>query len=116
GAVQSFVAVGGNPITDQIRQQDFDRVNGLLERVEQEVKTEFTVGAVDAIDRLGGPLDHALAMWTVRAARNAAWTNAQVLWGLGGFPPLRDRFFSKLDSMVGMTGRGLLLVRDPSLL
>ena len=36
-------------------------------------------------------------LWNVRAARNAAWTNAQVLWGLGGFPPLRGRFFSKLE-------------------
>jgi hypothetical protein len=48
-------------------------------------------------------------MWNVRAARSAAWTNAQVLWGLGDVPSVRDRFFSKLDSLVGMTGRGLLL-------
>ena len=116
GIVQSFLALGGNPITDRIREMDFDRVNDLLERVEQEVKSEFSVGAVEAIDRLGGPVDDAVAMWNVRAARSAAWTNAQVLWGLGGFPLLRDRFFSKLDSLVGMTGRGLLLSFDPSVI
>jgi hypothetical protein len=82
--------------------------------VEQDVKREFAVGAIDAIDRLGGPVDDAIAMWNVRAARSAAWTNAQVLWGLGGIPLLRDRFFTKLDSLVGMTGRGLLLALDPS--
>jgi hypothetical protein len=114
GIVQSFAALGGDPIVDTLREQDFVSVNGLLERVEQDVKTEFTLGVVGAIDRLGGPVDDAIAMWNVRAARSAAWTNAQVLWGLRGLPPLRDRFFSKLDSLVGMTGRGLLVLRHPS--
>jgi Family of unknown function (DUF5995) len=116
GIVQSFLALGGDPITDDLREKDFDSVNDILERVEQEVKTEFTVGVVGAVDRLGGSVDDAVAMWNVRAARSAAWTNAQVLWGLRGVPRVRDRFFTKLDSLVGMTGRGLLLPRDPAIL
>ena len=109
GIVQSFVALGGDPITDDLREKDFDSVNDILERVEQEVKTEFTTGVVGAVDRLGGRVDDAVAMWKVKAARSAAWTNAQVLWGLRGRPRLSDRFFAKLDGMVGMAGRGLLL-------
>ena len=116
GIVQSFLALGGNPITDGLREKDFDSVNGILERVEQDVKTEFTVGIVGDVDRLGGPVDDAVAMWKVREARSAAWTNAQVLWGLRGLPLVRDRFFSKLDGLVGMSGRGLLLPRDPAIL
>jgi hypothetical protein len=116
GIVQSFLALGGDPITADLREQDFDSVNDILERVEQEVKTEFTVGVVGDVDRLGGPVDDAVAMWKVREARSAAWTNAQVLWGLRGLPPLRDRFFAKLDGLVGMTGRGLLVPRDPAIL
>jgi hypothetical protein len=115
GIVQSFLALGGDPITDELRKKDFDRVNDILERVEQEVKTEFTVGIVGAVDRLGGPADDAVAMWKVRAARSAAWTNGQVLWGLRGLPRLRDAFFAKLDGLVGMAGRGLLLPRDPAI-
>ena len=112
GVVRSFVALGGDPITDNLREQDFDSVNAILERVEGEVKTEFTVGVLGVIDRLGGPVDDAIAMWKVKAARSAAWTNAQVLWGLRPLPPLRDRFFSKLDGLVGLTGQGLLQPRD----
>jgi len=115
GIVQTFVTLGGDPITDTIREADFTSLNDLLERVEQEVKGEFSVGVVGVIDRLGGQADDALAMWSVRSARSAAWTNAQVLWQLGHVPLLRRRFFSRLDSLVGMTGRGLLLVRDPGL-
>jgi Family of unknown function (DUF5995) len=113
GIVQSFLALGGDPITGDLREKDFDSINEILERVEDEVKAEFTVGVVGAIDRLGGQVDDAVAMWKVRAARSAAWTNAQVLWGLRGLPHLRDRFFDRLDGLVGMTGRGLLLPRGP---
>ena len=111
GIVRSFVALGGDPITDDVRERDFNSVNDVLERVEQEVKIEFTTGLVGALDRLGGPVDDAVAMWKVRAARSAAWTNGQVLWGLRGLPILRDRFFDRLDGMVGLTGRGLLQSR-----
>jgi hypothetical protein len=69
---------------------------------------------VGAVDRLCGPVDDAVAMWKVRAARSAAWTNAQVLWGLRTMPGLRDRFFDRLDGLVGLTGRGLLLPRGVS--
>lgn len=112
GIVQTFLALGGDPLNDPTREQDFERVNDLLERVEARVKTEFTIGVVGAVDRLGGEVDDTAAMWNVRAARSAAWTNGQVLWGLRGTPLLRNRFFDKLDRMVGMTGRGMLVPRD----
>ena len=111
GIVQSFLALGGDPITDQRREQDFESVNDILERVEEEVKTEFSTGIVGVIDRVGGAADDAVAMWKVRAARSAAWTNGQVLWGLRNQSRLRDRFFTRLDGLVGMAGRGLLLPR-----
>lgn len=113
GIVQSFLALGGDPITGDLRERDFDSINEILERVEGEVKAEFAVGVVGAVDHLGGQVDDAVAMWKVRAARSAAWTNAQVLWGLRGTPRLRDRFFNRLDGLVGMTARGLLLPLGP---
>lgn len=112
GIVQSFAALGGDPLLDELREQDFNSVNGILERVEQEVKVEFATGLVGSLDRIGGPLDDALAMWKVRAARSAAWTNAQVLWGLRRTPRLRDRFFGRLDSLVGMAGQAFLVPLD----
>jgi hypothetical protein len=112
GIVQSFGALGGDPRFDAQRERDFDSVNDILERVEEEVKVEFATGVVGAIDQLGGDVDDAVAMWKVRVARSAAWTNAQVLWGLRDMPLLRDRFFSRLDSLVGLAGRGLLHPRQ----
>ena len=114
GIVRAFLELGGDVITDSVREGDFNSVNDILERVEQEVKTEFMRGVLGAIDRLGGPVDDAVAMWNVRTARSAAWTNAQVLWGLRRVPPLRDRFFRRLDGLVGLASRGLLLPRRPA--
>ena len=111
GIVRAFLELGGDVITDSVRENDFNSVNEILERVEQEVKAEFMLGVLGAIDRLGGPMDDAVAMWNVRTARSAAWTNAQVMWGLRRVPLLRDRFFRRLDGLVGLASRGLLLPR-----
>ena len=59
GIVQSFLALGGDPITDDLRERDFDSVNDILERVEEEVKAEFTVGLV-------GPSIASADRWTMR--------------------------------------------------
>ena len=43
GIVQSFVALGGDPIADERRENDFDSINDILDRVEEEVKTESAI-------------------------------------------------------------------------
>lgn len=114
GIVQCFTALGGDPLSDTRRRQDFDSVNAILERVEEEVKAEFAVGIIGVVDEVGHHIDDELAMWKVRKARAAAWTNAKVLWTLAGVPPLRDDFFRRLDGLVGLASLGLLLPRLPS--
>ena len=109
GIVQSFRALGGNPITDRTREQDFERVNDLLERVEHQVKPS-------------SPL--------VRSRSSIAWAARSTMpWPCGTFerraaPRGRmPRFYgdsamfhscvidssASCDSLVGMTSRGLLL-------
>ena len=63
---------------------------------------EFSTGIVALVDAAGGEVDDAVAMWKVRAAREAAWTNAEVLWALRAAPALRDAFFSRLDASPGL--------------
>ena len=112
GVVQVFITMGGDLLTDEAREQDFENLNPILEQVEQTVKAEFTIGLIGVIDEAGGAADDAVAMWKVRAARAAAWTNAQVLWGLRHTPRLRARFYDRLDGLVGLSGRGLLIPLD----
>jgi len=108
GIVRVFTALGGDPSSDVARRHDFDSVNALLERVEGQVKGDFSIGVIGAVDVLAGRLDDIAAMWNVRAARDAAWTNAEVLWTLRVTPHLRAAFFETLDKSTGLAGRGLL--------
>lgn len=106
--VGTYQAMGGEPVDADPRHTDFERVNGILETVETQVKAEFSTGLVAVVDAAAGRVDDAVAMWSVGKAREAAWTHAQVLWALRPAPALRDRFFARLDRLTGFAGRGFV--------
>jgi Family of unknown function (DUF5995) len=99
---------GRFPSRDSARYGDFGRVNDILERVEGSVRPQLATGLLGEIDHALGALDSVLAMWKVRQAREAAWTNGEVLWHLRATPLLRRDFLARLDSMTGFASRGLL--------
>ncbi|HEY5618034.1 MAG TPA: DUF5995 family protein [Vicinamibacterales bacterium] len=96
------------PSKDGERYRDFLRVNDVLERVEVELQPVLSTGVIGALDVALGDLDTILAMWKVRNAREAAWTNGEVVWHLRVAPHLRREYLARLDHMVGFAGRGLL--------
>lgn len=109
GIVSVFEQMGGDPDYADDRRRDFDSINALLEGVEDDIKPEFSIGLIGAVDVLAGQLDDVAAMWKVRAARAAAWTNAEVLWTLRRTGRLHDAFLERLDGLTALAGRGLLL-------
>ncbi len=98
--------------TPQFR--DFERVNTLLEQVETEVKQQLATGIFGLAAEDLGRLGDVLAMWSVRHARDTAWTNAQILWTLRALPVPKpaDDFLLGLDRLVGVGSRGLLIPVD----
>jgi len=88
--------------------RDFTAVDGLLARVQDEIKEKFTTGVVRDIDRIGGRLDDLLANWSIERARDNAWTQAQTLSALGGSKVLREQFLVAMGRTVGFAGRALL--------
>jgi hypothetical protein len=101
---------GAGPDRTGPRHADYVLVNGLLENVEAAAAANLTTGLLAHIARLGRA-DDQLAMWKVREARNAAWTHAEVLWQLRGFPTLAGQYLTAVDRMAGFAGRGLLLAK-----
>jgi hypothetical protein len=59
-------------------------------------------------DEALGRVDDVIAIWSVARARDAAWSNARVLWALRDEPDLRRPFVESLDGLVGLASRGLL--------
>jgi hypothetical protein len=106
--VQTYQNTGGSPSRGDPHHVDYERVNDVLDGVERQVRKDFDTGIIGVIDAAAGPVDDVIAMWSVRAARDAAWTHAELLWNLRGLPTLRDDFFATLDNFTGFAARGLL--------
>jgi hypothetical protein len=97
---------------------DFARINDLLATVEAEVKREYLTGWLRTVDRFVHRIhriDDVLAMWNIRRARDAAWTNAEALWAVRDNGDLSRDYLATLDRMVGLAGRGLLVPADTAL-
>jgi hypothetical protein len=109
--VQTGKELGIVPQIGTPQHRDFERVNTILEQVESRIKEEFATGVVAGVVENLGDVADIIAMWNVRAARETAWVNAQVLWNLRGlpFPALADNYIKNLDRLVGFAGRGLLV-------
>lgn len=91
---------------------DFLRVNRVLAEVEAAVREEYVPRRLRLLARIVhrfDRVDDVVAMWSVERARDAAWTNAEALWALGGDPQLAQSFVLTLERSVGLAGRGLLV-------
>lgn len=88
---------------------DFEHVNNILELVEAEALPILATGIVGVIDENLGQLDNVLALWGVRAARETAWSNAEILWMVRNNPILRKVKMEATDSITGALGRALII-------
>lgn len=101
-----------SPTSPGIR-DDYLKVNALLAAVQQEVRQSFLDGLALEVDRVhAGPVADLVGAWSINRARDAAWTNANVLWRLEGHEPLRGDYAATLSRSVGLAGRLLLTPVD----
>jgi hypothetical protein len=103
-------ADGAGPDRASAHHADYERVNDTLDSVEPGAAATLVTGLLAELAGLGRA-DDILAMWSVREARNAAWTHAEVLWQLRALPVLSAQYLATMDRMAGLAGRGLLLAR-----
>ncbi len=87
---------------------DYQRITGILESVQEQVRRSFFDGIHLELDAVAAPVTNLVGSWSIARARDAAWTNARVLWELQGVEPLRTDFLDRLDRSVGLAGRCLL--------
>jgi hypothetical protein len=100
---------GVRPDRDAGEYRDYIAVNGLIKRTEAETKVWLLTGAIELLDRHFGPIDDAIAVWNVTAAREAAWTHAEVLYELSDTGFVERRYRDVLDRTAGLIGRAMLL-------
>jgi hypothetical protein len=100
--------LGHNLDRDTPQHRAYTTVDSILERVQDEIKERFTTGIIKEIDQAGGRVDDMVASWSVSAARDNAWTQAQILDALGANEFLRHQYLTALGRNVGFAGRALL--------
>lgn len=107
--VQTGQELNIRPRRNTPEHRDFEHVNGILELVEAEVLPIIATGIIGVIDESLGRLDNVLALWGVRAARETAWSNAEILWVVRNSAILRKVKMEASDSITGALGRALII-------
>ena len=98
-----------NPQYGGTEYQDYTALNSTLDNLIESAKRTLHVRL------LGDPLppvshlEDTIAAWSVSAAREAAWQNAEVLWHLRAVPPLSATFMDTLDGLTTVAGKALLV-------
>jgi hypothetical protein len=98
-----------NPQYGGEQYQDYTALNSNLDSLIESAKRTLHVRL------LGDPLppvshlEDTIAAWSVSAAREAAWQNAELLWHLRAVPPLSSTFMDTLDGLTTVAGKALLV-------
>jgi hypothetical protein len=91
------------------QKHDYDAVNAILKATEARVKRWLLTDAVKELDHEVAPADDVAVIWSIEAAREAAWLRGQVLWHLRDEPALTDAYLAVNDRETELAGRAILL-------
>jgi len=88
---------------------DFTAVNNTLDGLIQAAKTTLNVRLPgDALPPVSH-LEDTLAAWSLSAARESAWNNAELLWNLADAPLVSATFLDTLDGLTAVASKALLV-------
>jgi hypothetical protein len=89
-------------------QEDYQKVDLLLDATVQRVRESFESSAELSVDQHLRAVANLAGGWAINTARDVAWNNAVVLWGLRAEPGARDLFQQGLASTAAAASRLLL--------
>ena len=105
---QTWTELGLEPLNSGALRRDFDAMNDILAEVEERMRPQFIPEEFKLLSGKMEKLGDVIAIWNIRAAREAAWTNGTVLWTLRVADTVEKAYLRTLDRSVGMASRGLL--------
>jgi hypothetical protein len=89
--------------------KDYTALNSTLDSLIETAKHSLNVRLLgDALPPVSR-LEDTIAAWSVGAARESAWCNAELLWHLREAPPLSAAFIDTLDGLSTVAGKALLV-------
>jgi hypothetical protein len=107
--VATCKADGIAPLHGTAQYNDYTALNSTLDsRIEAARQNLYVRLPGDALPAVSG-LEDRLAVWSVSAARETAWNNAEILWHLMDAPAVSATFLDSLDGMTSVAGKTLLV-------
>lgn len=88
---------------------DFDKVNKVLGRLDQQIRESFETGVILDLDRRAAGLENIVGNLAIDAARETAWVNALALWRLRHDAWLSREYTDSLDLAAALAGRSLMV-------
>jgi hypothetical protein len=79
-------------------------LDSLIESAKQTLHVRLLGDALPAVSHL----EDTIAGWSVSAAREGAWHNAELLWYLRAAPSFSSSFMESLDGLTSVAGKALL--------
>jgi Family of unknown function (DUF5995) len=110
---QAIVAIcqstGIAPAHGTPQYNDFTSLNATLDSLINQARQDLDVRlAGDALPPVTH-LEDVLAAWSISAAREVAWNNAEVLWHLRDAPPVSATFMASVDLTTDAASKTLLI-------
>jgi hypothetical protein len=88
---------------------DYTAVNTTLDGIIQSAIQTLHVRLLGDALPIVSHLDDTLAAWSVSAARESAWNNAELLWHLREVPSLSFSFMDTLDGLTTVASKAFLV-------
>jgi hypothetical protein len=108
-AVVDTCAALGSPPASGGHHADYQKVDSLLDALEESVRRSFEDAAELAADRHLSAVANLIASWSINHARDVAWANALVLWELRDQPTVAQTLQDALAATVALSSRMLLV-------
>jgi hypothetical protein len=105
----AIVATGIEPVHGGPRYLDYTALNTTLDALVEAAKSTLNVRLPDDDLPDVSHLEDTIAAFSVSAAREAAWNNAEVLWNLRCLPDLSRRTLDVIDGTAAVIGKALLV-------
>ena len=108
--VKTCAQAGTKPAHQTVQYQAYTVLNTTLDSLIEQAKRELMVSlpgdALPGVDKV----EQVVASWSVAAARESAWVNAEILAAIENDPPLSQRFMDTVDGTAALAGKALLIL------
>ena len=88
---------------------DYTAINSTLDDLIESAKRTLHVRLLGDALPPASRLEDTIAAWSVSAARESAWNNAELLWHLRPIPLLASTFMDTLDGLTTVAGKALMV-------